>query len=1291
MTSFFKTAAETITSLLQRKSTWETFRLSQQRLEGMFFGLRDAIVIVDAKTMRIVESNPAASQIFGYSRNELIGQTTAFLHVGEPSLEEFREHLYEAVQKKTFLSHLDFKMKRKDGTVFPTEHTVIPLKDDHGDLIAWVSVVCDITESKHAEEALRESEERYRAFVETVSDVIFSLSENGTITSLNLAFEKRTGWSRSEWIGKSFAGLLHPQDLPLIIEAFQKVIGGAPPPASEFRFLSKSGDYLTGELVASPQIKDGTVTGVCGIIRDVRGRKKLANELKESERKFRVLTETTASGILIHQGEKFLYANPAAETISGYTREELLSMNFWEIVHPDLYELVKERSQARQRGEKVPSRYELKIITKNGEERWVDMTVGLIDYEGKPAVLGTSFDITDRKRAEEDLRKSEEKYRFVVENAGEAILVTQGGMTRFANPKASEIIGYPKEVLTSRPFLEFIHPEDRGMVLERHTKRLRGERVPEVYPFRIMDGQGNVKWLETSVVLISWDNRPAALDFLTDVTERTKAEERLRLSEQRYRALSESAQDFIFIVDRNGEIQYVNTAGALAFGSFPEKIKGRNIRELFPQEIAERQKQNLQKVFESGNVFSSEQKTLFPSQELWLDTQLIPLGSEKGKITSVLGISRDMTERKRAEEALRESEERYRTILENIEDGYYETDLRGDLTFFNDSLCRMLGYSKDEMMGMSNKQYTDEENRKRLLQAFNDVYRTGKPAKGFDWQVIRKDGRKVFGEVSVSLVKDSEAHPIGFRGIARDITQRKQAEQALRTEKQRFQTLLGNAPFGMMMIDDKGDFKYLNTKFIELFGYGLHDVPNGKAWFRKAYPDPTYRHQVISTWINDSKSLEPGEKVPRIVTVTCKDGTEKMTRFITVKLETGENLVSAEDITERKRAEEERALLQEQLRQSQKMEAVGLLAGGIAHDFNNLLTVIKGYGQLSLLKLDGDSPLKRNIEEIQKGAERAANLTRQLLAFSRRQVMEMKVLNLNTLLMELKEMLHRVIGEDIELITRLSADLGRIKTDPGQFEQVILNLAVNARDAMPTGGKLIIETANVELDEAYAHSHVGVTTNPYVMLIISDTGSGMTPEVKGRIFEPFFTTKEKGRGTGLGLSTVYGIIKQSQGNIWAYSEPGHGTTFKIYLPRIEEDVSFLYHRGDNEFPKHGNETILLVEDELSLRSLAGQILRDHGYTVIEASNGEEALRLTEEHNGKAIHLLLTDVVMPQMSGKDLAERIKALRPSVKVLYTSGYTGDTIAHHGILEPDIDFLQKPFSPAMLTRKVREVLDE
>jgi len=373
------------------------------------------------------------------------------------------------------------------------------------------------------------------------------------------------------------------------------------------------------------------------------------------------------------------------------------------------------------------------------------------------------------------------------------------------------------------------------------------------------------------------------------------------------------------------------------------------------------------------------------------------------------------------------------------------------------------------------------------------------------------------------------------------------------------------------------------------------------------------------------------------------------------------------------------------------MEAIGRLAGGIAHDFNNLMTVIGGYGQLALLELKESDPLRRNLEEVQKATQRATDLTRQLLAFGRRQIMDMRVLDLNALLQDLDSMLRRIIGEDIELTTVLAEDLGRTKTDPRQIEQVILNLAVNARDAMPKGGKLTIETGNVELDGGYARTHVGVTPGRYVMFSMSDTGCGISPEVKEHIFEPFFTTKEIGKGTGLGLSTVYGIVKQSGGNIWAYSEPGMGATFKIYLPRVDEPLEEIREKVLNEEIPWGDETILAVEDEEKVRKLAAQILKGQGYTVLEASDGEEAIRVAEKHAGNEIHLLLTDVVMPGISGHELANHLVSLFPKMKVLFMSGYADNAIVHHGVLEVGVNYIQKPFTVDALARKVREVLDK
>jgi two-component system, cell cycle sensor histidine kinase and response regulator CckA len=394
------------------------------------------------------------------------------------------------------------------------------------------------------------------------------------------------------------------------------------------------------------------------------------------------------------------------------------------------------------------------------------------------------------------------------------------------------------------------------------------------------------------------------------------------------------------------------------------------------------------------------------------------------------------------------------------------------------------------------------------------------------------------------------------------------------------------------------------------------------------------------------------------------------------------------DTTDERQAGARLRVTEEQLRQSQKMEAVGLLAGGVAHDFNNLLSVILCYGELAVAGLEPHQPLCADIQEMIKAASRAAELTRQLLMFSRQQVLEPKVLDLNEVLSGMEKMLQRILGADVDFLARPTANLARVRVDPSSLEQVIMNLAVNARDAMPTGGKLTMETAEVFLDEEYAKLHLGVTPGPYVMLTISDTGSGIDKLTQSRIFEPFFTTKEKGKGTGLGLSTVFGIVKQSGGSIWLYSEVGRGTTFKVYLPSIDQPKDSL-SRGEAPRILQGSETILLIEDDDQVRVVTGSILRKNGYRVIEASNAMEAFESSAGHVG-TIDLLLTDVIMPQLSGPELAKRLAPTRPDMKVLFMSGYTGDSIVRHGVLSATMSFLAKPITVLALTAKVREVLD-
>jgi PAS domain S-box-containing protein len=620
----------------------------------------------------------------------------------------------------------------------------------------------------------------------------------------------------------------------------------------------------------------------------------------------------------------------------------------------------------------------------------------------------------------------------------------------------------------------------------------------------------------------------------------------------------------IFIVDGDGCVKYVNSFAAKQFRNSPEAIIGKHTKDLFPSDISSRQRQNLQRVFETGKPVYAENKTTILDRDMWLSTWLAPLLNEAGDVYSVLGISRDITEHKEAEEALIRSQDKYIDLYENANDMIFTVDLLGNFTTVNRAAYTSLGYRVEELLGKNLADVLTPESSKyamatlqRAMAEKSDLMEI----QPWEFEGFKKDGAKILLEVRARLILEDE-NIMGVQGIARDITERRQAE-------------------------------------------------------------------------------------------------------------------------------EEKAFLQEQLRQSQKMEAIGRLAGGIAHDFNNLLTIIKGYSTLSSLELKEGDPLKGSIGEILKATERAANLTRQLLAFSRRQAMEMKVLDLNAILRDMDKMLRRVIGEDITLVAHFAEDLGRTKTDPGQMEQVIMNLVVNARDAMPDGGKLTIETANVELDEAYVRAHIAVKPGRYLMLSVSDTGAGMTREVKEHLFEPFFTTKETGKGTGLGLSTVYGIVKQSGGNIWVYSEPGKGTVFKIYLPRVDEPIEVFKEKFEGYLPR-GSETILVVEDEEEVRKLAARILQRQGYKVLEAPQGGDALLICEQHQDP-VHLMLTDVVMPGMSGHHLAKRLESLQPGMKILYMSGYADNAIAQHGVLGEGVNYIQKPFTVDGLARKVREVLDK
>jgi PAS domain S-box-containing protein len=746
---------------------------------------------------------------------------------------------------------------------------------------------------------------------------------------------------------------------------------------------------------------------------------------------------------------------------------------------------------------------------------------------------------------------------------------------------------------------------------------------------------------------------------------------------------------------------YTNAAGLKATGLSFEAVLGKTHREMgLPVEFCDHADAALRRVFETGLKASIEFDLPTTDGTRHYEAYAIPELVRDGRIATVITVSRDITERKRVEDALQEREKLYRLIVETANEGIWLTDLEGKVKFANLKAANLLGYTINEMQGLTVFDFFFQEDQDEAQRRF--VKRKEGNTSQAEFRARRKDGSELRILLSCSPIQDKCGEVTGLLGMVIDITKQKCAEEErarLATEneaqRKRLSSIVANVPgivWEAWWAEEtlSQSLGFVNDYVETLLGYRTEEwLSKPDFWLSVIYEEDREVARVES-----EKIILNGESGSLIYRMVAKDGRIIWveTQFAVIKEEgrpLGLRGVTI-DITERKQAEAALAQSAEQLRQSQKLESIGQLAGGVAHDFNNMLTAINGYSELTLRRLKEDNPLRHNIEEIKKAGRRSAQLTHQLLAFSRQQILQPQLLSLNQVLGDMSRMLERLIGEDIQLTTILNHKAGQVKVDPGQLSQIIMNLAVNARDAMPQGGKLTFETDNVTLDDEFALHHVSTIPGEYVMMSVSDTGTGMDAETKRHLFEPFFTTKEVGKGTGLGLATVYGIVKQSGGNIWVYSEEGIGTTFKIYFPRVEEEPQCEEKKQSAKNLPIGTETILLVEDEDMVRTLTRQILEECGYTVLEAQSGVDALSLYENYDSD-IDLLMTDVVMPRMSGRELAERLGALHPQMHIVFISGYTDDAVVRHGVIEAGTNFIQKPFTSHGLAHKVREVFDK
>ena len=1254
---------------------------------------------------------------------------------------------------------------------------------------------------------------------------------------------------------------------------------------------------------------------------------------REIGERYRQLVET-ANDIIFqtNEGGFFTFVNPVALRLTGYTEKEILGKHYTELIRPDYREKAT-RFYGRQFVKRLPATYyEFPLVTKHGMTLWIGQNTQLLmDGETVVGFQSIARDITERKLAEEALRETEEKYRVLFEGSPVGILVADAEKKRFlyVNPAICRMLGYSSTELLAMTVAD-IHPENALPLVDSELMAIL-DGAKEVSPgLTCRRKDGTVFHVDIAGARATVLGRECAVGFFTDVTQRKRAEEALKVEKQRFERLGENSPFGLVIIQPDGSFPYANPKFKEMFGyDLGDVPNGREwFKKAYPDphyrhEVISSWMEHVKSSAPGETTPMVFRVTCKDGSEKIVHFRPVKLDSDEDMMTC-----EDITERKRGEEELKKALSLLHSTLESTTDGILVVDSEGKMVVFNQRFVEMWQIPQnvvesrddDKALAFVLSQLTNPE---AFLEKVRELYNQ---AELDTFDVIEfKDGR-VFERYSQPQRIENKV--VGRVWSFRDVTEQKRTDETLTLEKQRFQKLAENSPFGMVMIQPGGSFSYANPKFREMFGYDLADVPNGREWFRKAYPDTGYRHTVISGWMEDVNDHARGETRPRVFAVTCKDGTEKTIHFRPVKLASGEDLMTCEDITDRKRIEDElrqsedryrtlvedsfdgifvqkgpkiifansrlyemlgyppgelegmdhwlvyhpdyqeitrrRAIdrmrneevtsqyevmlqkkdgssflgeisarrvqldgdpgiqvwirdisgrrrseeaqrrlaiaveqaaeaivitdtrgtiqyvnpafeqiagyspdevigenprilqsgqhdqgfyrklwqtitngkawkgqfvnkkkdgtlyredatispvrdssgkivnyvavkrditheiqLQQQLLQAQKMEAIGTLAGGVAHDFNNLLQIVLGYSEILLKgKQEGDHDYD-GLKKISLAGKRGADLVQSLLTLSRKVEPQLLPSNLNHEILQVQKLLSRTIPKTIKIDLHLSGDLELVLADPSQIGQIFMNLGVNARDAMPDGGTLTVETANVELDEDYCATHLEVKPGGYVVLSVSDSGHGMGKETLSHIFEPFFTTKEVGKGTGLGLATVYGIVKQHGGHILCYSEPGHGTTFKIYLPSIQTEEESETQTEEMPIPG-GTETILLVEDEEVLRELGTELLNGFGYEVITAGNGREALDIYQTE-GKRIALVIMDLIMPEMDGRQCLVEILGVDPKARILIASGYSENGPIPGTSLAGARGFVEKPYNMRKLLQTIRDVLDE
>ncbi|MCB9058379.1 MAG: PAS domain S-box protein [Calditrichae bacterium] len=1306
--------------ITEHKKAESELTIALTKYKTLFDAFPQGITVTDQQG-NILEANRSAEKLLGISREEqtereIDGAEWQIIRTdGSPlPVDEYASVI--ALRENRKVENMEMGIVKADKSVTWINVTAAPLPlKEFGVVVTYG----DISKRKKAEDKLWTNEQSFRVAIKPSAMILAQTDLDARYTWIH---NPHPDFDPDGSLGKTDIEIADNEGTKKLFESKLQVIATGSGIQTEISFPVSDG-YRTYDFAIEPLYDlNKKMVGVTTSAYDITERKQSEDRLKRNEQVLRLFVEHSPAAIAMFDRE-MNYIVTSRRYINDYrlNEQDLTGRSHYD-VFPEMDEPRREIHRRCMAGE----------IFKQDEDPFprADGTLDYVRYELRPwyeadasigGLIFFSEVITERIKAEEALRQSERKLRLIADNTTDLIFAYDMDRKLFyVNDAIEKLTGYSVAELQEKNFIKWLHPEDEPRMMQLMEEVYKGNGF-DSEEFRIITKDGKVKWsLSTWMPMLDEDGRQIGVQGReSNITQRKMVELNLRENEEKLSLFVEHAPASLAMFDTKMRYLAVSQRWKADYGLGDADLIGKSHYEIFP-EIPKYWK-NYHKRGLKGEVIKMEEDRFVRLDESvqWLRWEIRPWYTGDNKIGGIVVFTEDISDRiinkqisdsrlhllefanehdmdEVIEETLNEAEKLTGSKIgfyHFVDDDQLALRLQNWSTATKEVFCQ-IGDAKGAHYPVDKAGVWADAIRDRKAVIHND-YASLSGKKGLP------DGHaKVLREVVVPVIRNDKIKAIlgignkdtdyskqdvfilqGLADHAWETLERKRAEENLRESELKYRQLIENSGDAVFLYADN-KFELMNARYEEMFGVKFEEAE--KSGFNILdHVAPKSRDMVAERLKNISEGQEntPSYELTAINAAGKEIEVEARTSYLKYK---GGIAVQGilRDITERKS-------LEEQLRQAQKMEAIGRLAGGVAHDFNNLLTIINGYSDLLTLT-EIPEPMKDPIEQIRVAGQRATRLTSQLLAFSRKQVIQPKVLNLNDLVPEHLKMLGRLMGEDIEIATMLAAELPNIKADPGQMEQVIMNIVINARDAMPVGGKLTIETKAVDVDENYTSSHMEVVPGKFVMLAFSDTGMGMDEKTRSRIFEPFFTTKGRDKGTGLGLATVYGIVRQNGGFIYVYSELGKGTTFKIYFPAVADKQTDKKMSREDLLGLRGSETILLVEDDIGVMKITKRTLEGYGYNVLTATNGEEGLRVFSDHK-QYIDLLLSDVIMPLMGGSEMAKQIKEINPSLKVIFFSGYTDDSIVNHGVLDEGVEFIQKPYSYLELAQRVRSVLDK